>query len=306
MRVIPPITITPAKLTSSTVAEPYSEEPAWSSGVTYADGDVVSDATNHIAYESLKADNFNHVLVPVDGSVSAWWAPIGKTNKFRMFDLTRNNATTAASPLTVVITPGERFNAVALVGLSADEVEVTITVGGDEVYNHTEGLGTRVVENWYDHFFEPFSTRRSVALFDLPPYVAAVLTIDIRRTEGEVSCAGVIIGNAVYIGTTIHGAQADAQNYSKIERTEFGDATLLVRRTVPISKQNVVAEKTNVPRLMRLRDYDLNAVPAFWSGLDDQESGYFPALSMVGVYKTFSIDLAHPEHAMVNLEIEEI
>ena len=49
-----------------------------------------------------------------------------------------------------------------------------------------------------------------------------------------------------------------------------------------------------------------NAVPALWSGLDDQESGYFSALLIVGVYKRFTISMDQPEDALISLELEEV
>ena len=56
MRVIPPLTITAAMLTSSSATEPWAPS-AYAGGTTYAFGDVVSVAADFTIYESLAAGN---------------------------------------------------------------------------------------------------------------------------------------------------------------------------------------------------------------------------------------------------------
>jgi hypothetical protein len=257
----------------------------------------------HRAYQSLQAGNVGHP--PMLEASSAWWMDIGPSNRWAMFDLLRNTRTVQASPLTVVITPGERIDAIAVVGLVADRVSIQVSVTGAPVYSATEDLSTREVLNWYDHFFAPFSTRPSVALFDLPPYTNAVITVTITRASGDVGCGSLLLGRSVYLGATLHDAESDALNFSVITRDDFGNAVLTPRRTVPKSNQTVVCAKSNVNRVRALRDL-LNAVPALWSGLDDQESGYFEAVLIVGVYKRFTIALDRPEQATISLELEEV
>lgn len=72
MIVVPPLAITVANLTSSTVAEP-SAPTAYNSGTTYANGAFASDSTTHIAYQSTQAGNVNNTpaLSPL------FWQPIG-------------------------------------------------------------------------------------------------------------------------------------------------------------------------------------------------------------------------------------
>ena len=66
------------------------------------------------------------------------------------------------------------------------------------------------------------------------------------------------------------------------------------------------SEKANTNRIRALRT-KLNAVPAFWSGLDDLSTdGYFEALLIIGIYKKFKIDINSPAHTIVDLLIEEI
>ena len=353
MRVIPPLTITDAILTSSTADE--TPAAAYAGGTTYGLGDRVTTVvgTVYTVYQSLQADNVGHTpsasptwwanvgttyaewavgttyalgdIVKVVGTNShkqyeslqaanlgktpadeaAWWLDLGATNRWAMFDLLRNTQTEWASPLTVVITPGVRVNSLALLGLVADSVTVSITSGGAIVYEYTQDLGTREVLDWYDYFFEPFSTAPSVVLFDLPPYTDAIVTVTITRAAGNVSCGSLVLGPYVYIGAVRYNAESDALNFSTVERNAFGDTLLIPRRTVPKTNQTILCKKSRVNKVRDLRDA-LNAAVAVWSGLDDITDGYGEALLILGYYRRFTIDVAYPDDAVITLELEEI
>lgn len=384
MRVLPPLEMTEARLTSTTAAEPGVGETTWTSGATFAkfgkailgapsatvtmtvaspclvtwtanglpngtpvvlattgalptgltagviyyivnrtvnafnlsptiggapivttgsqSGTHTATAQVHRIYESQIDNNQGNPPAIDDGTK---WLDIGPTNRWAMFDLLRNTATTVASPLTVVITPGRRIDSIGLVGLVADEVEITVTVDAVDVYTVTRNLSTRRVTSWREYFFEPFSTASALALFDLPPFTDAVITVTISRTSGMVSCGGLLIGTSVYIGELLYEAVSDAQNFSRVERNFAGDASLTPRRSIPKVTGNVRFDKAITNKIRDVRTA-LNAVPALWSGLDDVDSEYFEAVLILGFYKQFSINLDLPGHGMLALELEEI
>ncbi|NQE62965.1 hypothetical protein [Caulobacter sp. RHG1] len=303
MRVIPPLTVTPAMLTTPAVGEPdvAGGEVAWVSGTTYAKDFKVIRTATHRVYQRLVAG----AGTTAPESDTANWLDIGPTNRWAMFDLDRNTGTTTASPLTVVVTPGSRVDSLGLVGLIADTVTVKVTVGGVERRSYTVNLLDRMTTGWYGYFFGPFRYRNEAALFDLPPYTNAVITITLTRATGPVTCGGVVMGKSVYLGITLHSPEREGLNFSKIERDSFGTAILQKKRSVPRVTAQVLCKKSAVPTILALID-DLNAVPALWSGLDDQASGYFPALLILGVYKKLSISMDHPNDAIINLELEEV
>ena len=245
--------------------------------------------------------NLGHDPATDDG----WWIDIGPTNRWAMFDLLRNTGTTTASPLTVSLTPGQRVDSIGVVGMVADTVSVSVSVAGNTVYTASADLLKRPTSGWYDYFFGAFRYQQEFARFDLPPYTGAVITITLTRANGNVNCGGVVVGSSVYLGRTLHEAESDALNFSKIDRDDFGTATLVPRRSVPRTVQTLRCKKSDIDRILQLRD-DLNAVPALWSGLDDQDSGYFSALLIVGVYKRFTITMDQPEDALISLELEEV
>lgn len=384
MRVIPPVPVTAALLTSSSVAEPSSGEATWSSGMAYKLGDQVINTTTHRTYESQQgaqavvtlsiaspgivtwtnhglaagtpvlftnsggalptgltagtiyyvlADTVNtfKVSATIGGSAinfkgsqsgvhtatanpnkghdptaddGTWWIDVGPSNKWAMFDLLRNTGTTDASPIVVIITPARRIDSVGLVGLVADSVRVQVSVGGSPVYDQTVDLLNRPVMTWYEYFTFDFTYDGQAVLFDLPPDTSAVITVTISKATGPATCGGLVIGQNAYLGRTLHSAEFEALNFSKIERDEFGNTTLIPRRSVPKTATTIRAIKANVPKLLLLVDA-LNAVPALWFGIDDQTSGFFPALLILGVYKRFSISMDQPSECLVTLELEE-
>lgn len=301
MRVIPPLEITDARLTSSSAAEPGPGEVAWNAATAYSVGDQVYLASNHTRYERLVAGT-----TPASPATDGLnWADLGPTNRFAMFDLLRNTGTVAASPFTVVITPGQRVDSLGLVGLVADSVTVEMESGGDVVYSRTIDLSTRATNSWYDYFHGVFSFRSAIVLFDLPPYVGGAITLTFNRSAGDVTVGGLIVGTSVYLGNTQYSAESDALNFSTVERDQFGNSRLIPRRTVPKTNQTLFCEKSRVNKVIQTRE-DLNAVPALWSGLDDLTDGYFEALLILGYYRRFTINLEHPDVAIVSLELEEV
>ena len=185
MRVIPPVTMTDATITSSTAAEPFAP-PAYSASTTYGYGDIVAVAAdfqiyealaggnlnnpplsspawwrvlgytetaynaataynlndtcsgNHRIYQSLAAANQGNALPVLPATSTDYWIDVGATNKWAMFDLARNTQTVfggaGASTATIVVTPGVRINSLALLGLVADAVSISVSSGGRIVY----------------------------------------------------------------------------------------------------------------------------------------------------------------------------
>ena len=301
MNVIPPIEITTALLTSSTAAEPGPGETAWNAATNYSIGTRAIRTGTHRVYEALAAG----VDAGLPEDTPARWLDVGPTNRFAMFDLERNSATVVASPLTVVITPGQRVNSIALIGVVAQSVTIEMTVGATTVYTYTEDLTTRLTLGWYDYFFGTFGSSPTVIRFDLPPFTGGVITVTLTGS-GNVQCGALALGTAVYLGKVQANPRSDALNFSRIERDDFGNTTLVPRRSVPKTNQVLLTEKGRIDKLGELRKA-LNAVPAVWSGLDDMTTdGYFESLLVLGIYKQFAFDLSHPQHAVVTLELEEI
>lgn len=303
MKVIPPLEITTARLTSSTAAEPSASETLWVSAGTYALGDQLGRATTHRIYEALQAHTGRTALPEVD---TAYWLDVGPTNRWAMFDFERNSQTVQASPLTVVLTPAKRANSLALMGLDADSVTVSMTVGAVTVYSNTQSLINRHTTSWTEYFFGEFSYAPSLIFFDLPLHTSGVITIALTSARGAVKCGACVLGTSHDIGRAEYNAVSSQLNFDKVDRDAYGGSVLRRIRTVPKTSQSLFFEKDRVNAIRDLRQ-SLSSVPAVYSGLDDRrEDGYFEALLILGIYKDWTINLAHPEHATAALTLEEI
>lgn len=353
MYVLPPISITDAKFTSSTVYETApaayaggttyalndvasvagtagaikiyrslqasntghtpASSPTWwsdigdtyqvySGATTYALGDRVLSTSTHTVYESLIAGNVGNAVTD-----TTKWLVIGSTNKYAMFDMLRSAPTEVRETLTVVITPGERVDAFSIFNMYGTQLTVSMTsaTGGGTVYTYTEDITTRIVTDWYDYFYSPFSNRLNEFRIELPPYSDGVITVTLTPLEGTVRIGALVFGTAVYLGMAQYSAESDVLNFSTVERDVFGNATLTQRRNVPKTTQTVWCAKERVNKIIAVREL-LNATPAAWSAVDDENSEYFDALLILGIYKRFSINVAMPEHATIALELEEV
>ncbi len=279
-------------------------ERVWVSGSTYALLDEVILTNTHRRYMRI---------VPGAGTTppsadTVNWKDIGPTNKFAMFDTLRNTKTTHAGPLTVVIKPGQRTRALALMGTVATSATVSVVSGGVERYpTTTRSLTYRHTMSWSDYFLGTFRLRPALLLIDLPPYSNAEITVTlVNSNSADVQCGALCIGTPVNVGRAQYDAVSRADNYSEVERDTFGNAKLIQRRSVPITDQVTRISKDRVDSLYELR-IDANTVPCVWSALDDRSTdGYFNAFLILGVYKEFTINADFPKQAQVTLQIEEV
>ena len=292
-------------LTSTNVSEPGTFETAYNSGTTYALNDTVSViSTNfHHKYTSLVAGNIDHA----PASSPTYWFDNGATNRWAMFDLSRNSQTTATSPITVTVTPGQRINSVFCLGMVGNSLTISATsvLGGGSVYSQTFDLNTREVLDSYMYCFEPFSFNPSIVVFDIPPYTDIIVTISVSSTSGNVSMGACGMGTYVTLGTTEYQAVRDYLNFSTVTRDVFGNAVLVPRKHSPKTSQKVVMDKSRINKVIDTIDA-LNAIPAVFSGVDDPEDGFANSLLIVGIIKSAPISLDGPTWAVMTLELEEI
>lgn len=306
MRVVLPVSITPASLISTSVAEPATGETSYAANITYAKGARAISTSTHRLYESLKPGNQGNPLPEAGVTATEWWLDLGPTMRWRMFDQLRNTGTSGPSPLSVTVTPGQRINTLAMLGIVADSAQITMVSNGQTVYQRTVTFSERRTISWTGYYFGEYRQRPNVPLFDLPPYAGAQVTVTFTRAAGDVTVGALIFGTFEELGEVQLDAESDATNYSVVERDVFGEtATLVQRRSVPRATVTVWCENTRVRRITEIRAA-LNAVPALWSAIDDAEHPYFDPLLILGIYKRFTISMAQPDHAVISLDLEEV
>jgi len=308
--VIPPLALTSAMVISSTVAEPDAGEQVHSMATNYAlDAEVIS-TTTHRKFKSLLANNVGNALPVWPETKTLWWYDVGPTNRWAMLDLLQNTATVKASgDLTIVLAPGARVDSLALRGLVATALAVTMTVpqgaGQELVYSTTRNLNRRLARNAYEYCFNDFETQASVTLIDLPPFANGRITVTLSNSSGAVQCGSLVVGKRVELGRMVADPESDVLNFSTIEREKDGTARLEPQRNAPTLVSQILCPKSSVNAIRQLRD-QVNARPAIWSGISNDLDGYAEAVDICGIYKKFSINLRHTEHAVVSLQLEQI
>lgn len=264
---------------------------------SYAAGDVVIDAATHLEYESQVAAN----TAPITDTSK--WVLLGASNVWRAFDVLRNTKASGPSGTSFTITPGKRIDAMGFAGLVADSLHISLTVGGIEKWTHEERLTTRNTQSWSDYFFGAFNFRSSTAVFDIPKYSSAEITITFYRANGDIEVGGIWINEAVYLGELEVDPNVDRRNFSTIDRKASGEIILIRRRTVPTNSWTLFCPKDRLSKVKPLPD-ELNAVPAMWVGLEAIDDEYFDLVTMVAVYTRFTITPGHPD-ARIDLDLEE-
>jgi len=296
MKVIKPVTVTPAMILSSNAVEAYA---AWSSGTTYAKDAVVDYGTHY--YNSLVNTNLNNIPDVVG---STFWEFIGPDNKHAMFDGQVSTETTkATSPLTVTVSCGI-VNSVGLIGLTGSSVTITVRDNGASppVYTRTVGLDGTIITDWYMYFFEPFVQLGEVVLTDLPPYLNGQITMTLSG-GGAVAIGELIVGTVYTLGDEAldQGATIGIIDYSRKDTDPDTGVTTFTRRAFSkrMSGQFLVdnVDMNGVQRILA----DIRAVPSVFIG--SEETTYAP-LVVYGFYRDFSIDIAYPTKSWCRVEVE--
>lgn len=301
MKVIPPISISPF---SSTINEPDTGEVAWMSGGTYGVGDVRILTSTHRKYECTVAVTGSTVPPNQD---NANWRDAGPTNKYAMFDI-RNSAQTiaAGAALVVEIEPGRRINGIGLRNLYGSSVRIQMSVAGVPIHDDTINLLLRNTTTWTQYFYGQFRVLKALARFNLPMSTGARLKITIQPTAGFAKCGAIVVGMAEDLGTIIDEPSSGQLSLSKINRDEIDGTTSFVkRRTVSDNSHRVRAAAARLDRLRELRE-ELDATPAFFSGVDDNEdSHFFETLLVLGFPRKWQISL-RAQSVISDIQLEEI
>ena len=171
---------------------------------------------------------------------------------------------------------------------------------GNVVYTKTVNLDISDIYDWYTYFFSPFTQRKSVVLFDLPPYLTNEVTVTITGPL-TVGIGGLIVGAVYTFGTTQYNATAGIRDYSrKITDEETGVVSLEQRK---FSKRLKAKLKVPAGAVNALQDIliNLRATPTVWVGDD---TGEYEALTVFGFYRDFELDVAYPSFSFYSLDVE--
>lgn len=299
MIVVRPISVTDARLTSTTIPEPDTGEAEWSAG-TYNTGDEVIKSSTHRKYRVV-ADPSTTTEPGTDAGADDW-ADIGPTNAWAMFDDINGTQSTGSSPLEVVIDPGELFNSIAGFNINgASEINVTVddpTAG--EVYNETIQMrDNSAVNGWYDYFFEPIIEQTRFILTDIPAYPQAMFTVT-ATGGGDIDFGTLLFGRQTEIGVTLYGTSWQGLDFSRKERDEFGNFVITPRRTADLLDYDCYVDK---PLFGYVKNQlkSLTTTPTLWIG---DESDINDGTAVYGYYRDAQINISSPQVIDMTIQVE--
>lgn len=293
MRIIKPVDVTPAILTSSNV--PETDYAAWDVATAYAVGD--RRMYNHRNYESMVAHTGANP--ETDASDPPKWLDLGATNRWRMFDDRVGSLTEQAGSIAVELQPGTVINSVALFNLLGRSATVTLTDPVDGiVYQRTVSLVDAGVTDWYEWYFAPIGRQTDFVLLDLPAYGTATLSVTVDNASDTAACGHLVMGRQADIGVALYGSGVGITDYSRKEADAFGNSMVVERSFSKRAEFDVMVETHQISRVQRLLA-GIRAQPVVWIGAEGYESTV-----LFGYYRDFSISISGPSASDATITVE--
>lgn len=303
MRVITPVVITDAMLTSSSIAE--TDYAAWSSATTYASGAyvIVTSTGVHKVYQSLQSSNLNKD--PTSAANAAWWAEVSPTNRWKMFDQASGTVSTDSSSIDVTLAPG-RIDSVALMDVDCYQARIRMsTLADGTFYDQTYTLtgATDIVADWYDYFYSAISQRTTLTVVGLPSIGDASVRVTLTRASGTVSLGSLVVGTSTYLGEAKYDARVGIIDYSVKSTDSFGRTTVVQRAFAKRMNVDVLVASGGVGALAS-KLASLRASLGVW--IAGSASSTSDALKVYGWFKDWEMTLSGPTYSALTLQIEGI
>ena len=293
MRIIKPVDVTPAILTSSNV--PEDDFTAWDAATAYVVGDEVTH--NHRNYEALVAHTGANP--ETDTSDPPKWLDLGANNRWRMFDDKVGSLTEQAGSIAVELQPGAVINSVALFNLLGRSATVTLTDPVDGiVYQRTVSLVDAGVSDWYEWFFLPIGRQTDFVLLDLPAYGTATLSVTINNASDTAAVGHLVMGRQAELGVAVYGSGVGITDYSRKETDAFGNSVVIERSFSKRAEFDVVVETPQIGLVQRLLA-SIRAQPVVWIGAEGYESTF-----LFGYYRDFQISISGPSVSDASITVE--
>jgi len=303
MKVVPGIEITPAKMIAN--ALPDMDYAAYVPTKAYAVGEYVT--IDRINYQSLLANNTGKNPV-TDTSSPPAWQNMGWVNKYRMFNKNIGNTwkigtfTAAPEVIDFTIRPGQRVNAIGLVGVRASSVRIVMTIPGvtDPVYDKTFSMSLKAGGSWYQYYFGQFTTRDNLAEFDLPPYNNADIRVIVSAPGSTAQVGMMVVGWGKSIGTAVYGTSLGRKKYSTIREEFDGSITITKRGNRRSINFQVELKGDQISSTQRILD-EVDDTPALYVGSSDLDYTV-----MVGIFDDFDTGLPTYNRGQYTLKVRSL
>lgn len=291
LRVIKPITVTPAMLTACDV--PETDYAEWSSGTTYAEGARVLKSSK--IWESAAGTNLNH---DPEEAGTTWWVFVSYGNRWKALDSSNSTQTIQSGSMSYTIAPGKVISAVALLNVAANSVRVRIVDPTDgTAYDTTKNLRGVIPEsNWWNWFFAEVYPEDEVIFDDLPTYGTASIIIDLNADDGTAAVGVIALGVKQSLNFLVtYGVEFGMLDFSRKTRDDFGEVQFVLGNYADTIEFPCVVENSKIKMARKiLRDY--RASPCLWI-VENLHTVY-------GWFNDFTIQVSYPGYSDVSIKIE--
>lgn len=220
--------MTDASLTASNI--PETDHAAWSGATAYVIGNRVILTSTHKVYEAIAASTNKNPAT--DPARDTYWLEVSATNRWRAFDNRIMDQSTRADSITYTITPTIGVNTIAFFNVEAVSIRVEVkNPSSVTTYDSTADLvDASGILDWFDFFTFDGQTYDTEALFtDLPALAGYKVFITISYPGGTAKVGQISLGNSIKLGETLGGTTIGFDDYSRKDRDEFGNVTIIER-----------------------------------------------------------------------------
>lgn len=302
MKIIVPNPVSQGELLNSNIPEPDPAvgEEVWTSGQTML-GEQRVDLSTHKIYEVVADPSTTDSPLEGVSKVPPTWVEIGPTNRYVMFDGTIGTQSIGSELLETQV----QFPTIttSMFGVNIDgaaSINVQVHTSDDElVYDRDVSMvDNRFVPDWYAYYFSPVIRRTEFLLTDLPSYLNAKISTTITGV-GEVAVGALVYGSQHELGVALYGSSWQAMDFSRKERDEFGNFTIVRRRTADIFDYDVSVDKPKFPYVKDILKR-VSTVPCVWIGSPGQDDG----TTVYGYYKNVQINISSPTILQCTIQVE--
>ncbi len=288
----------PFEVSNAGTNVPEDDADLWDEEAAYVKGNVVM--RDHQLFEAL----IDHTDVDPAGPETEppTWLRLGYTNRWRMFDGKVGVKTTNPDSIELSLLPGSPINSLALLGLEAALVEVSVIDPYRGTVYRNETIPTRRdhISTYYDWFFAPLRTREDIILTDIPATAYSAVQIRILRPGAVAAVGELVMGQMVQLGKAQHGSGVGIRDYSRKEADPFGNFDIVERGFSKRAEFDVQVETPDVSYVQRtLARY--RARPLVWVGALGIE-----ATIIYGYYRDFFIVLSNAVVSDCSITVEGV
>ncbi len=296
MKIIAPVVITDAMLTSSNATETdYAE---WNVATPYAIDAYVIRGSLHKVYRALQATTGAAPESNLTGSTPIWQL-VGATNRWKPMDARVGTQAVMANTLTYVLQPG-RVDSLSLLNIDASAASIVMkdAPGGSVIYSDTPDLTEPCAPDWDSYFFSEVTRKTDYVITDMPRYANCELTVTLTAS-GDVALGVLVVGMVTILGDTETSPSIGIKDYSRKETDTFGFETIVQRAySKRMDLRTALAHEEVDPVARTLARF--RATPVVWIGADN----IFTSLIVYGFYRDFSVDIAYQSISYCTLSIE--